>query len=231
MKIGFIVESTLQGPEHQAVRSLMQCFCPRDQFIVLPQGNKGLLLKNAASDATRLFDQGCDRVFIMWDWHPAEVAWRQQARTKRYRDGDCVIDSVSIWKSLKATQHGSVCRENIVLLCIPQELEAWCLADEAALRSVLEDKVRGGVRVRTRRTRRPESEPYPEDVLDALFRSHNVEFQKFTDTPAIFRAASTTRFTRLGCCPSFVRLIEQLANKSFEEAVTAPPAAQRRRRH
>lgn len=214
MKIGFVVECSLDGPEHKLVDALVKTFCPGDEAIVSPLGDKGRVINEGDAEVERLLKSGCARVFVIWDWHPLEKRWTGIAR-KRWRDGDCRIDVHELRAKLRGRK---IPASRVVLTCVTQELEAWALADHNAIEAAIRHRARGRVEA-VRRTSKPERVPDPERTLENIFAEYDIALVKHLDVPAIFAAARATRFKRLKSCPSFVRLVERLTGKSFDQAI------------
>jgi len=214
MRIGFIVECTQEGPEESVLKAVMQTFCPKDEPLFSPMIDKGKLLEGAQAEAAKLLAGGCSKVFVLWDWHPLDSRWTGHVNP-RWRPGVCRVEAHDLRGKLKRAGLPS---GRVVLICIAQELEAWALADHRAIAAVIARRRRRPVEP-VRRTKRPEQCPDPEQTLENIFREFDVELAKYTDVPAIIELARTNRFKRLRTCPSFVRLVEKLTGKPFEEAV------------
>lgn len=214
MKIGFVVECSLEGPEHKLARMLVAVFCPKDEPIVIPMGSKGRLLADAELVVEKLIALGCERVFVIWDWHPLESRWGK-ARTEAWKPGLCREEVHVLRGKLDARK---IAQARVVLTCVAQELEAWALADHNAIAAVVGRRRRRSVEG-VRKFAEPELVSDPESTLEDVFREFDTGFTKHNDVPAIFEAARASRFRRMKSCPSFVRLVEKLSGKTFEAAV------------
>ncbi|MEP6671815.1 MAG: hypothetical protein ABJF10_21825 [Chthoniobacter sp.] len=218
MKIGFVVECTQGGPDHKLVELLVRTFCPNDEPRVLPLNNKGILLKKASGEVAKLRKAGCDRVFVLFDWHPLEKKY-QATHPKIWNPGICRVEAHELRGQLDAAEVKS---GKVVVACVPQELEAWALADKAALIQVVSASARGGKFKKVKKTRNPEDVPNPVQSLENIFSYNSAVLSKFTDVPEIFKYAAQTRFTGLASCPTFCWLVEKLTNQTWEEAIKPP---------
>jgi hypothetical protein len=208
---------TQEGPADSVMKAVMQTFCPRDEPLISPMIDKGKLLEGAPAEVRKLLAGGCSRVFVLWDWHPLEDRWTGRV-SPRWRPGVCRVEAHELRGKLNTADLAS---GRVVLICVAQELEAWALADHQAIARVIARRRRRPAEP-VRKTRKPEQCPDPEQTLENIFRGFDVELAKYTDVPAIIGQAQTNRFKRLRTCPSFVRLVEKLTGKSFEEVIEAP---------
>lgn len=124
MKIGIVCEGGLQGEDQQVLAELASRIVPAAQFDIRPQGNKPALIANCGVVTRTLLESGCCRVLVVWDVHPR---WGKP-------DG-AQLDSQEIDNEL--VQQGVNNNPCVFLVPIQAELEAWLLADGAALSAVL----------------------------------------------------------------------------------------------
>ena len=204
----------LSQPAFDGIIEAMGTFRPKDQFLVSPMVDKGKLLAGAPGETKRLFDGGCAKVFVLWDWHPLEARWSDQVK-QRWKPDVCRMEAHDLRGKFNAADLQS---GRIVLICVAQELEAWALADRLAIAKIIAKRRRPPLEP-VRKTRKPEQCPNPEQTLENIFREFDVELAKYTDVPAIIEQAQTTRFKHLKTCPSFVRLVEKLTGQPFDQAV------------
>jgi hypothetical protein len=220
MTIGFIVECAQQGPEEVLVNEVMRCFRPKDKPIVLPKLNKGNLLANAVTDAAKLVEQGCKKVFILWDWHPIEASWGESK--KKWRPGVCRTEAAKLRAALKAA---GLTKEQVVLVCVTQEVEAWALADKNAIKERLKTRLKTHQprQINVPRTGKPEEESDPERRLENIFGRNDVSLVKHQDVPEIFRNAAGKCFKEWDVCPAFTRFVDRLMGEQngFTNAVNA----------
>ena len=125
MRIGYIFECGIKGADGQVCQYLMQKIVPDIEAFCRFMDNKKNLLENCGPVASLLL-KSCNYVVIIWDLFPA---WREKGIRPCQK-----IDRGKIFSSLKAE---NVPSDKVALVCIEEELEAWVLADERALKNVL----------------------------------------------------------------------------------------------
>ncbi len=132
MKIGLIVESGPQGAEPQVLPKLIDKLGHKCDISIVTFDNKPKLIEGCGKAAEQLFDEGCDKVLIVWDLYPA---WRVPEKKvkegkKRKKAKPCRReDRLAIAASLTAAGIDPRC---VPLICIEEELEAWIAADGCA---------------------------------------------------------------------------------------------------
>ena len=158
--------------------------------------NKPSLVANCGRAAADLFDQDCDRVIIVWDLYPA---WRERGgKPCRKEDRDAVFDSLNA---------AGVDIDNVHLVCIEEELEAWLLADNRALSEVLSRPHR---KARIKQQRDPER-GNPKTRLNRIFREHSG--RKYSDRlHALPIVNAMPDLNRIGRIDSFRRFAQKVAD-------------------
>ena len=78
LKIGIVCEGQRGCAETQVFPKLIKLLCPRAEIDVVPTGNRPAVLKEAPTVAQRLFEAGCNTVFVIWDVFPE---WRDHGGT------------------------------------------------------------------------------------------------------------------------------------------------------
>jgi hypothetical protein len=121
MKIGLILECVARGADELVCRHFISLLYPDAQIEVAPLSRKTDLIRLCGESTSALLARGCDRVFIIWDLHPA---WGGELCRKRDRE--------AILASLHTAQIANL--EKIALICIERELETWLITDRVALR-------------------------------------------------------------------------------------------------
>lgn len=203
MRIGFVVEGSNEdaGDVH-AVRALCSRLSeehgiPREPIIVAG-GKKPAIIEDAHKHVSALREKGCARVILMWDVKPPLV--KSKKRMDDYVCGRAIVLSLAA---------EGVSNVGVELIAARQELEAWILSDETAIKDVLET-IGGGP------TPGVSGSNAPDTVSDPKDRLHNWWYLKRNRTPygteygAMFEKA---RLTKLRRSPSFCR---------FERKVIAP---------
>lgn len=116
MKVGFILECSIKGPDAEIYPYVALRLCPKLE-IVKPEtlGNKQVLMSEAPLVAQTLIEDGCDYVFIIWDRMPK---WGGTGRCS---------DHIEILEQGLA-QLG-VDRNRIFLCCISDMMESWMIVN------------------------------------------------------------------------------------------------------
>ena len=158
MKVGMIFECGPQGADRKVCEYLAKRIRPDLDIKSETLDNKPNLIANCGNAATQLLEDGCDRVVIVWDSRPAWPDTESKPCLKEERR--------AIYDSL----HGAnVASERVYLVCIMQELEAWLLADERAIRAVLSSPAHP---IAIQRRRKVDQIPNPKSVLNNIFKEH-----------------------------------------------------------
>ena len=159
MKVGMIFECGPKGADQQVCKYLAQRLLP-DIEVVPPitLGNKPRLLSDCGPAAANLLQQGCERIVIVWDLYPP---WRRQEPPCRKEDREAIQNSLS---------KSGVSMQQVALVCIEEELEAWLLADGRALSRVLSRPTHP---VPVSDVRRPDQIPRPKTRLNRIFQQYS----------------------------------------------------------
>jgi len=158
MKVGMIFECGPQGADKTVCMQLAKRISPELQIIARTLDEKPNLITGCGSAAAQLLEDGCDRVLIIWDLRPAWPDTESKPCLKEERQA--IHDSLN---------GANVRSEAIYLVCIRQELEAWLLADERALGSMLSRRAHP---VNVSRRRKVDQIPNPKSVLNNVFKEH-----------------------------------------------------------
>ena len=188
MKVGLILECGPDGADKQICEHLSHRIRNDIDLLTVTLDNKSELIRLSGEVAARMLAKRCEQIGIVWDLYPP---WRIRAP-------DCREDCDLIRKSLADS---GVDTRNVHLVCITQELEAWLLSDERALRKVLSTRTR---RARVQRRNRPERLNNPKNTINQMFLENR--HRPYSDmTDAIKIAKAMDDFSRIRTCPSFVR--------------------------
>ena len=186
MRIGIICEGGLKGEDQQVLGALAARIVPHAVFDILPQGNKPDLIANCAAVTRSLLDSGCCRVLIVWDVLPR---WGKP-------DG-AAIDAQEIRAQLATA--GLDTHPCVFLVSIHAELEAWLLADGAALSTVLSQPTH---KAKVSDMSKAHSVGDPKKLLQRVFSKHHTEYLPALHAGQIVRALAPN-FGVLGKIPSF----------------------------
>lgn len=199
MKVGFIVESGRNGAEKQVLPYLAEKIRRGIETHVVTLNKKPILKRECGKAVKRLFSQGYDRVFILWDLLPD---WDE------YDGKGCLhMDREEIHQSLQ-TVGLSIDDPRISLVCIHKMLEAWIIADERAISEFLSTTAH---KVSIKRRKNSESIKDPKSALSSMFKSAACRISRYEDhLHAIKIAEKMPDLKRLSNLPSFKRFKEKL---------------------
>ncbi|MDO9569837.1 MAG: hypothetical protein Q7J58_10710 [Hydrogenophaga sp.] len=205
MKVGIVCEGRLAGEDAQVLEHFARRIVPQATVKAFPQGTKPELFAKAGDVAKSLFDTGHDRVVIVWDILPR---WEKP-------DGEAQ-DLLDLQPSL--VNAGVDTHPCLYKVAIHKELEAWLLADGAALSAVLS---RPAHPVTIKDNKNAETEGNAKKKLEKLFELHNMPFGpqpsqgSYQPKLAAVRIAEKVpaNFGQLGKLKSF---------RHFGRALTAP---------
>lgn len=179
MRLGFIVECVLDGPDSQVCRDLakrMRGDLSDDDIKIRTMGDKRTLKRECGAAAKALMDDSqCDRVIIVWDLRPV---WKEDGDPCRQEDRQQVLQSL--------TDAGADITKTR-LVCVEAMLETWLLTDGRAIASIITETTR-------RQCRRVHIDsdfqhfPDPKDHLDRMFRRHNSSYVDRVHAVKIVRA-------------------------------------------
>lgn len=197
MKVGIIFECGPDGADKTVCMQLAKRISPELQLVVRTMDDKPSLIIDCGHATAQLLEDCCDRVLIIWDLRPA---WPDT------KSKPCLIEErQAIQDSLRGA---NVRNAEVYLVCIRQELEAWLLADERALTSVLS---RPAHPVTIRRRRKVDQIPNPKSVLNSIFKEYSG--RRYVDrihAEQIVQAIPDLR--RLRRVPSFRRFENKLTS-------------------
>ncbi len=195
MRVAIVCEGRLQGEDAQVFEHFAKRIAPQAAVKTFPQGTKPELFSKAGDVVAALFAEGYDRVLIMWDILPR---WGRP-------DGE-QQDAADLQISLAVAGVGN--HPCLFRIAIHKELEAWLLADGAALSAVMS---RPAHPVAITNTKNAETVANPKKRLEKLFEQHNVPFGQqplqgsYQPKLAAIRIAENipARFGQLGKLASF----------------------------
>ena len=158
MKVGFIVECTLGGPDAKIYPYVAKQLC--DALVIeKPETlkDKKSLLQEAPLVAQTLFENGCDTVFIIWDKKPR---WGI--------GGNCETDKETLAKELASLE---VDTTKVFLCCIDELLESWLIADGDGVTNWINSKTPHKIRAfDDHKTKQEQSSP--KEKISAYLKSN-----------------------------------------------------------
>jgi hypothetical protein len=195
-KIGFIFECGPQGADKQVCEYLAKQVNAGIIPVSRTLDDKTNLLREAGNVAAALFEDGCERVLIIWDLRPA---WPDtKVKPCRKTERDVILEAVA--------QAGGADRP-VFLVCVEQELESWLLADEVKIAAYLSTPAHP---ITIRATRKPDRVSNPKSVMMNHFRSAGG--RRYEDRIHAIKVlmATDTNLKKLRRSSSFARFEEKL---------------------
>lgn len=155
MKLGFIFECWIDGPDCKVLEYLVNWITPDYQFVPVTLGNKGVLLEQCADSTYSLFQTGCNTVFIVWDLTP------------KYPNCACIVEERNLIRQQLIDKH--IPLDNVQFIGIVHELESWLIADVSAIERVLSTPAHP---VSITNIHYPDREHNPKRKLRQFFNQH-----------------------------------------------------------
>jgi hypothetical protein len=211
MKLGFIFECGPDGGDMKVFRHLSKMilagvnipFEEKKHFDYEPLSSKPGLLKESGKAAKRLLGAGCEKVFIVWDLFPA---WRDD-REKPCRHED----KEAIKASLAAHQ---ISPEQVIFLCLEEELEAWLIADGRALNAYFSKPHRKIDEITDNKN--PDKAKDPKGILTGYFKRFKGGIKYDGNTHAEQIAKQLPDFKRIRRSETFRRFYLKLTGNSLK---------------
>ncbi|MBE0502028.1 MAG: DUF4276 family protein [Desulfuromonadales bacterium] len=196
-KVGFIFECGPQGADKQVCEYLAKQVNAGIIPVSRTLDDKTSLLREAGNVAAALFEDGCERVLIIWDLRPA---WPDM-KEKPCRKAEC--DSI-----LAAVAQAGVAGRPVYLICVEQELESWLLADETKIAAYLSTPAHAYT---VKSTKKPDRVPNPKSVMMKHFKT--ARGTKYEDRIHAIKIISSgdINLRKLRRSPTFVRFSEKLS--------------------
>jgi hypothetical protein len=168
MKIGFIVECVMGGPESGVLPRLAALINPELECEVEPLGSKPKVLNQCGKYAKALLGKlHCDRVVVLWDARPP---WQHEEGV----DCDPRAEKAKAMESL--TQYQLEEDPRVILICLIEELEAWLLADGRGVTARINELRRARSRLKKRIPdfKKVEKIHWPKAEMERVFRQGEV---------------------------------------------------------
>ena len=202
-RVGILVECGRDGLEVHVCRKM--CILFNEQLdveiaaVIVPMDNKTRLLEECGTVTRNLFNDGCDRVVILWDERPA---WPDM------RDPLCWHNDRE--RILAELAQAGIDDQPVYLVCIEREFESWLLFDNLMLSNILSTPAHP---VRLGRQKNPDRIQNPKGRMMAIFKQHG---KRYVDTVYARRFADAlTTLNRLRRCPTFCRFAEKVTGRKI----------------
>jgi hypothetical protein len=194
MKVGLVLECAPNGPDQQVCEFLVKWLRPNTQVVSRTLLNKKNLMAQCGETTALLFKDDCQRVVIVWDLYPPPHNTRQDAC--RFEDRKSILSSL---------KQAGVTSNNVHLVCIREELEAWLIADHRAVERAISKLTHRKVKV-VPEIRKPESVRNPKNKLMSIFEERKLRpYQDYIHALKIIRELESLGVNKLKRSQSFVR--------------------------
>lgn len=199
MKVGIICEGGPDSADKKVCEHLARMLQPDIEISSVPLGNKPNLVEECGRTAVQLLADGCERIVIVWDLHPA---WREKKQPPCRKE-----DRAAIMESLAKAE---VTSPHVYLVCIEEELEAWLLADGRSISAVLSRKTHP---VTVKDKKNPERIQNPKKQLNQIFQEKTG--RPYIDSQYAERIIKKVDLNKLRCCNTFVRFAEKVTGRKL----------------
>jgi hypothetical protein len=202
-RVGILVECGPDGLELHVCGKIC-ALLQRDTGIaieptIVPMGNKLRLIEDCATATRVLFNQGCERIVILWDERPP---WPDMNEPLCWRHERLRI--------LEGLQRANLANRPVFLVCIEREFESWLLHDHQLLSALLSRKTRA---VRISRQKHPDRMSNPKGQMMTLFRKHGATYVDVQYARRI--ADALDDLGHLMKCPTFRRFAERVVGRAI----------------
>jgi hypothetical protein len=210
MKLGFIFECGPDGGDMKVFRHLSKMilagikvpFDEKKHFDYEPLKSKPELLRDCGKAVHRLKTSGCEKIFIVWDLFPA---WRKDnEKPCRHDDKETIKNSLAS-HNLKP--------EDVIFLCIEEELEAWLIADGRALNTYFSKPHRKVAEIKDNKN--PDKAIDPKGILTGYFKLFKGrKYEGTIDAEPIIKQLPD--FQRIRKSEIFLRFYQKLAGQPLK---------------
>ena len=197
MMVGLIVECGKDGPDEKVCRHFIRELNPAIRVVCTSMTNKRKLVEDCGGAAAALLESGCEYVVIVWDMNPP---WDDTVGTCLKAERDAVFKSID---------DAGVLRADVRLVAVHMMLEAWLLADERAIKALIE---RDSHPLKAKAVKHPERNTDPKAALKGIFERYGGKRHTYSDmTHAIKLAQAMPDLARVRKCDSFKRFAQKAA--------------------
>ena len=201
MKIGYVFECGPDGGDMKVLKHLTAMIAPDAAFDYEALSVKTTLLKESGKAANRLLKDGCEKIFIVWDLYPA---WREdKGKPCRHEDKE------AIKRSLAAER---LTENDVIFLCLEEELEAWLIADGRVLNNYFSKLHRPVDKIKNEKN--PDNVRDPKGKLTGYFKEHrHIQFDGTIHAEQIIKGIQN--FQKLKKSDTFRRFHLKLSGNSI----------------
>lgn len=158
MTIGFVLECGPQGADLMVCEYLARSIRPDMPFTSRTLDNKKNLLRDAGIVASRLLNDGCRCVLIVWDLRPS---WPdKKSKPCRANERQHLLMAIG--------QAGLPPSAPVYLVCIEQELESWLIACDHAINGYLSTPAHPYV---AKQVKKPDRQHQPKALMNKHFKA------------------------------------------------------------
>lgn len=164
MKIGYVFECGPDGGDMKVLKHLTSMIEPAAEFAYATLSVKTTLLQESGKEVKRLRNAGCEKIFIVWDLFPA---WRaDKGKPCRHEDKEAIKASLAA---------EGLTENDVIFLCLEEELEAWLIADGRVLTEYFSKPHR---KVDIDNVTKPDKTKDPKGKLMGHFKAHkNIQYE------------------------------------------------------
>jgi len=171
MKLGLIFECGPDGPDVKVCTHFLKMLDKNVDFSCRALTNKPGLINDCGKTAKDLINlEKCDKIIVIWDLYPA---WREKGQNPcRKQDREAIA---------KTMKNAGVKISQYEMVCIEEELEAWLISDERALRSYIKAKKHPHPLGQIKKNKNPDKQQSPKTWLTKLFNRELGSRRKYID--------------------------------------------------
>jgi hypothetical protein len=203
MKLGLIFECGPEGPDVKVCIHLLKMLDEKVDYSCKALTNKPGLINDCGKTAKNLIElEKCTKVIVVWDLYPA---WRENKVPCRREDREAIAEAMTN-AGVKTSQYEMV--------CIEEELEAWLISDERALRLYLEERIHPHPIGKIKKIKNPDLQRLPKTWLTKLFNhvlGNRIKYVEYTD--AVLIVKKIVDLKRVKNSDSFKRFAKKTVGK------------------
>lgn len=196
MKIGYVFECGPGGGDMKVFRALTSKIIVEVEFFYESLTVKPTLIKDCGKAVKRLKELKCEKIFIVWDLYPA---WRvNRGKPCRHEDKQAIKSSLAA---------EGLTEDDVIFLCLEEELEAWLIADGRVLSEYFSKPHR---KVNIHNITKPDKVKDPKGKLIGYFKEHrHIKYEGTIHAEQIIKGIEN--FQKLKKSETFCRFYEKLS--------------------